>query len=227
MQNSITDAVRRLRQELGDTQQSFAQRTGLAISTVVRYELSRPPRGDALKTFKELAEQHGFTDLARIFAYAMGTDIGPETGALHAAITSLWWNRKSLNGWPKLASMLVAQFEELLRLKRNKPETVDESIEELETRLHGLRMAVEAKALDLIQSKADDIMTASPELSREQALRQAWETNPELYKQYLQERADAARGTQFESSLAVYGTRQHAEAQKKKRAAQAKRGTRK
>jgi hypothetical protein len=39
---------------------------------------------------------------------------------------------------------------------------------------------------------------------------------PELWIKYKQERADAARGTQFGPSLAVHGTRQHAEAQKKK-----------
>jgi transcriptional regulator with XRE-family HTH domain len=72
MQNVVTDAVRRLRRALGETQQQFAARTGLAISTVVRYELSRPPRGEAIRQFKDLAAQNGLNDIAATFAYALG-----------------------------------------------------------------------------------------------------------------------------------------------------------
>ena len=66
MQNAVTDAVRRLRLALGETQQQFAARTGLAISTVVRYELSRPPRGNALEQFKALAEKNGLREIAQL-----------------------------------------------------------------------------------------------------------------------------------------------------------------
>ena len=101
MHNTLTDATRRLRLALGDTQQQFAQRTGLAISTVVRYELSRPPHGKALAQFAVLAERNGLHDVARTFAYATGN--APETSAMHAALDSLWFNRENLAGWPMLA----------------------------------------------------------------------------------------------------------------------------
>ena len=53
--NPVCRAVRRLRVDLGDTQQQFANRLGLAISTVVRYEISRPPHGKALAQLERLA----------------------------------------------------------------------------------------------------------------------------------------------------------------------------
>jgi hypothetical protein len=44
-------------------------------------------------------------------------------------------------------------------------------------------------------------------------------SNQKLYARYNQERADAARGTQFEASLAVHGTRQQRrQAQKRTKA---------
>jgi len=63
----ITQAVRNLRVALGDTQQSFAHRLGMAISTVVRYESTRPPRGKVLVQFERLARKHGLKEIAFIF----------------------------------------------------------------------------------------------------------------------------------------------------------------
>jgi len=63
----ITQAVRNLRVALGDTQQSFAHRLGMAISTVVRYESTRPPRGKMLVQFERLARKHGLKKIALIF----------------------------------------------------------------------------------------------------------------------------------------------------------------
>lgn len=68
--NPVCQAVRRLRLALNDTQQSFANRLGLAISTVVRYELSRPPRGKALAQLDRLAMEHGLDECALIFRNA-------------------------------------------------------------------------------------------------------------------------------------------------------------
>jgi transcriptional regulator with XRE-family HTH domain len=53
----IAAAVKRLRVALGDTQQSFAGRLNLAISTVVRYETSRPPSGRYLLVLRDIARE--------------------------------------------------------------------------------------------------------------------------------------------------------------------------
>ncbi len=70
------EAVRELRTRLGDTQQAFAARTGLAISTVVRYELSRPPKGQALAMFERLAFDNGYEDLTAVFRRQALVDAG-------------------------------------------------------------------------------------------------------------------------------------------------------
>src|SRR6476469_7439938 len=71
----VIKAVRDLRLALGETQQSFAHRLRLAISTVVRYELTRPPRGTELGRFYNLAMENGFTEIAAVFARAMEFDL--------------------------------------------------------------------------------------------------------------------------------------------------------
>jgi transcriptional regulator with XRE-family HTH domain len=87
-QNAVTEAVRSLRQRLGDTQQQFATRLNLAISTVVRYELSRPPRGKHLAQFERLATEHGLDEVATVFRVALNLELygAPENaGSVPAA----------------------------------------------------------------------------------------------------------------------------------------------
>ena len=69
--NQITQAVRELRQRLGDTQQSFAHRLNMAIATVVRYESTRPPQGEALGAIYRVARDAGHADLSEGFWLAM------------------------------------------------------------------------------------------------------------------------------------------------------------
>jgi len=73
---NVQEAVKALRLAIGDTQQQFAARLGLAISTVVRYELSRPPKGPVLFQFHHLAAEHDQRELARLFWEAGAADIG-------------------------------------------------------------------------------------------------------------------------------------------------------
>jgi len=206
--NAVTAAVKRLRLALGDTQQQFATRTGLAISTVVRYELSRPPKGEVLEQLKALAEQNGLRDIATVFSYALGgQDLTPETAALNSAIASLWWNRKALADWPKLARCLADQLRNLIDVKRKQPDEVPESIEELETQLVQLRSALFGAVQDEINSEASKILEEKSGLSWERAQFEALTRNPELYQRYLAERAKAAMGTQFEESLSTPASR--------------------
>jgi transcriptional regulator with XRE-family HTH domain len=53
----LSEAVIELRTSLGDTQQQFAERLHTALSTVARYETSRPPAGGMLLRLAVIAEQ--------------------------------------------------------------------------------------------------------------------------------------------------------------------------
>jgi transcriptional regulator with XRE-family HTH domain len=67
----VMETVKKLRLALGDTQQQFATRLGIAISTAVRYELSRAPKGKALEMFEKVARAHGRHDEAHVFKSAL------------------------------------------------------------------------------------------------------------------------------------------------------------
>lgn len=71
-------AVRELRKALGDTQQQFATRLGMAISTVVRYELTRPPKGKVLNQLAHLAITNGRPEIAHVFFEALDDEMGVE-----------------------------------------------------------------------------------------------------------------------------------------------------
>lgn len=68
---TVPQAVRQLRIKLGDTQQQFAQRLGLAISTVVRYESTRPPRAEVLSRLYKMALENELRDVAAMFNQAI------------------------------------------------------------------------------------------------------------------------------------------------------------
>ena len=67
----ISIAVLQLRRAFGENQQQFANRTGLAITTIARYETSRPPQREALQLFFTLAREKELNDLAETFRKAM------------------------------------------------------------------------------------------------------------------------------------------------------------
>jgi transcriptional regulator with XRE-family HTH domain len=67
----MTETVKALRIALGDTQQEFAQRLGLAISTVVRYESTRAPKGSALAKLIHLADENKLEHIVEMFKYAL------------------------------------------------------------------------------------------------------------------------------------------------------------
>ncbi|MBM3744858.1 MAG: hypothetical protein FJW34_03555 [Acidobacteria bacterium] len=90
-QDAIRQAVRGLRQALGDTQQSFAQRLGLAISTVVRYELTRAPRGVELARFWQLAVQHKLPEYADSFARAMADELNMRAERIPRSLEESGW----------------------------------------------------------------------------------------------------------------------------------------
>lgn len=75
----ISEAVIRLREALGENQQQFANRLGTAITTIARYETSRPPSGQALVALAKLAVEHDRTDDAILFRKALEKEMGLES----------------------------------------------------------------------------------------------------------------------------------------------------
>lgn len=69
-------AVKTLRSALGDTQQEFATRLGLSIATVVRYELTQPPKLDGLKALFKASVVGGMTRSAAVFRRAIFEELG-------------------------------------------------------------------------------------------------------------------------------------------------------
>jgi transcriptional regulator with XRE-family HTH domain len=81
-EDPLIAAVRKLRTTLGDTQPQFAERLGVALPTVVRYEHSRRPRGKAVVAMQEIAAAHGLDDLASQFRSALSDELGAPAGDL-------------------------------------------------------------------------------------------------------------------------------------------------
>jgi len=68
---SVSDLVRSLRKALGETQQQFANRCGLAIITIARYEAERSPELRELNKFYRLAIEIGNVELEKRFHVAI------------------------------------------------------------------------------------------------------------------------------------------------------------
>jgi transcriptional regulator with XRE-family HTH domain len=74
--NPVSDAVRKLRECLGQTQQAFAHSLGVAITTVARWETTRPPKGKTLSNLNKLASENNQWGLAGIFVNALWDELG-------------------------------------------------------------------------------------------------------------------------------------------------------
>jgi transcriptional regulator with XRE-family HTH domain len=72
----LSNAVKELREALGQTQQQFAQTLSTAITTIARYETGRAPKGWFLARLAEVAGQNNLTDLATFFRGALVKELG-------------------------------------------------------------------------------------------------------------------------------------------------------
>jgi transcriptional regulator with XRE-family HTH domain len=75
----LNQAIRKLRQHFGDTQQSWASRLGLSIASVVRYELSGPPDAQILVRLADLAHKEKLKDVAEVLNTAVAQRVGALT----------------------------------------------------------------------------------------------------------------------------------------------------
>jgi transcriptional regulator with XRE-family HTH domain len=63
----MAQAISRFRQTLGDTQQQFAARTGLSVTSIARYETNSPPSDKVLARFVEIARAADLPTFVEIF----------------------------------------------------------------------------------------------------------------------------------------------------------------
>jgi transcriptional regulator with XRE-family HTH domain len=81
----LIKATKELRERLGITQQEFAHKLGLAISSVTNYERVREPTGRSLAQLMQLADEHGHADLAKVFNKALSDELGLELPMISGA----------------------------------------------------------------------------------------------------------------------------------------------
>jgi transcriptional regulator with XRE-family HTH domain len=74
--SEVSEAVRKLRQALGESQQAFAYRMKTAVRTIARWETTRPPKGKNLNDLRELAIENDNPELALVFGDALSHEIG-------------------------------------------------------------------------------------------------------------------------------------------------------
>jgi transcriptional regulator with XRE-family HTH domain len=74
--DTIAAGVKELRQRVGDTQQQFANRLGLAISSIVRYEAGKNPDTAILLKLWDTAEKADLPAIAEMFRRALLQDVG-------------------------------------------------------------------------------------------------------------------------------------------------------
>jgi transcriptional regulator with XRE-family HTH domain len=221
--DDLVSAVRELRKALGDSQQAFATRLGMSMRAIANYETDRAPSGRALYKLEQLARASGQYELAHKFAQALATEMdwAHEAGQVWTGLVrELVRNQKHCARWPDIAAALVGELETLIAHAKSGMQiesplkSQEAAVANLESYLTEARHALEGSAEKTVARLAKEYLKSNPDKTMEQAQAAIWTQHPDLYTQYRQERADAARGTQFEESLAVHGTRQHAARQK-------------
>src|SRR5690349_11173891 len=73
--NDLISAVRSVREKLGDSQQTFAGKLGIAIRSLAYYESDRVPRGRTLARLAQLANEAGLKSEEDLFRSAVRNEI--------------------------------------------------------------------------------------------------------------------------------------------------------
>lgn len=89
-------AIKRFRSTLGDTQQQFANRTGLAMTTIARYETGWHPKPEVLAKLADIAKERYLPVFVEIFQqhmppepYLFHDELPALRGLLHDATSKL------------------------------------------------------------------------------------------------------------------------------------------
>ena len=121
----LSVAVSKLRQQLGQTQQQFAQTLKTSITTIARYETSRNPSGQILLELEKLAREHGFAEVHDVFysavvdefgiyRHGLATDLSSAASSLQVGLLDLWDSVTSVETKKKIEAL----FERVLDVER-------------------------------------------------------------------------------------------------------------
>jgi transcriptional regulator with XRE-family HTH domain len=204
--DALVSAVRELRSELGLTQPEFAMRVGLSVRAVAYYEKDRKPSGEILGRFGNIATRHGRNDLAKLFYETLDEELRgkttpstPEENAWVQAILLLLRNRAAFPFAQRVSEDLVEALESLARSANARLSSADRAkIEEtmIEMRYHAAPNA-ERKIEELARARSKE----TGEIF-ERAYAHIVHERPDLYDDYLEDRAAAAKGTSLELGMA-------------------------
>ena len=190
---ALMTAVRQLRECLRMTQTQFAAELGRGMSTLQRWEQVVPPRGRALADLANLARSRATKDLAGIFERALSEEMGadnPEDKIIaRACETAIRHRLLVAKAWKKAVRCLERVIEEVIEKKKSNNTTVATTLEELEWALIEIRSSVGGEGLSMEDARE---IVATGQATEEQARN---------YDGYLDLRAKAAKGTQYEQSL--------------------------
>jgi transcriptional regulator with XRE-family HTH domain len=205
---SLGPAVKKLRSALGLTQPAFAKRVGLSVRAIANYEKDREPSGEILQRFAGLAARHNLDGLAKIFYDAFADEIRgrtiPSTAeetAYTRAMLLLLRHRSVFSGWTKVSGEVVAALESLVEEARKAPTLkAAAALVKMEEALVELRYHAAPNAEQRIHELARVRSGETGEVF-EQAYAHVVYERPDLYEEYLEDRAAAAKGTSLEASM--------------------------
>src|ERR1700722_12714497 len=121
---NVNQAVRALRRSRRESQQAFATRLGLSISTIGNYERKRHPDTRSLILLTVAAREAGREDLVAVFSKAMD-DLGEELGIYSIRDDNL--QLTILKEFAKRPLFITDVLEQLIKdLKRYNRETPEE-----------------------------------------------------------------------------------------------------
>jgi transcriptional regulator with XRE-family HTH domain len=189
--NTVSAAVRQLREELGESQQQFALRMQTAIRTIARYETVRPPKGKVLRQLEVLALEARQLELAGIFRMALAEEMGivplfdksshtwEGMPPLDSDAATFWWMRKNPNKyaeelrlWGQISSAAKQDLLDRRKELANSRKMIDSVVkllkqgrtkEEIEDLL---RVTINAHAVDMLEVGLDPKSSRSLEILR-------------------------------------------------------------
>jgi transcriptional regulator with XRE-family HTH domain len=193
---TLTETVKALRLTLGDTQQQFAQRMGMAISTVVRYESTRAPRGEALAKLYRVALENGLSHIAAMFQAVVIGELGEPA------------NQRLLLQTEGLLKELLKELEDEKPEASQKVEAAIKGIKEARRLVEAMkRFAMTPAQLEdeanrntwqpeqRLDALISEKLCQQPDLPRERAFLVVQQEHPQAFKRVM--RARDSRGNQF------------------------------
>jgi transcriptional regulator with XRE-family HTH domain len=204
----LKSAIRKFRDRAGFTQQELANRLSITARTVAGYEADREPSPPVLRKLATIASDLGFDDFVKQFssAYARAmlertTPANTEEEVVVRAILILMRDKELVPNWGDIFKGMLTGLERLV-VDAASGRTKSSDVAPIEQAFILLRGLASPSAERKLARLATERSAQTGETYHE-AYTAVLLENPNLYEQYLQERAAAAKGTSFEASMAV------------------------